>query len=183
VRGSGRERPPTELWKRFPYNPPRSGTKEGVVRPPRPAPGKVDRAQRGQPGPRSVGATQSSRRSARRESGGGTVGVLFLRPDQRAKMRVGLPVHAQIGSSDTYVRGAIAKVEPGLIGPRAAARRYRLQRGSDLIGQPSQAVIVKLGKTLPRTAYDGSRLTAKVEIGSQRLLALFPGLGNLAGGG
>jgi hypothetical protein len=116
-----------------------------------------------------------------RVSSEGATAVLFLAPDQRAHLRVGRPVHVQVGSSGTYVRGAIAKVERGLIGPAAAARRYRL--GSDLISQPSQAVIVRLGKTLPRAAYDGSRVTAKVEIGSQRLLALLPGLGHVGGGG
>jgi hypothetical protein len=114
---------------------------------------------------------------------GVTSAVLFVTPDERAQMRVGRSVHAQVGSSGTHVPGMIVKVEPGLIGPRAAARRYRLHAASDVIDEPSQAVIVKLSKALSGAAYDGSRLTAKVQVGSRRLLKLFRGLGSFAAGG
>ena len=111
---------------------------------------------------------------------GGMVAVVFLPPDQSAHVRVGLPVHVQVGSTGAYVQSTIAKVEPGITSPDAARKRYRLDGMSALlITQPSIVVIVRLGTTLPATAYAGSLLTTKVEIGSQRLLALLPGLGNL----
>ena len=111
----------------------------------------------------------------------GTAAVLFLPPNQAAHLRASQPVHGQIGSG-TYVQGAITKVEPGVIGPDAARDRYRFAGGPDVITQPSTVVIVRLADTLPPAAYGGSRLTAQVEIGSQRLLALIPGLGKLLGG-
>jgi hypothetical protein len=43
-------------------------------------------------------------------------------------------------------------------------------------------VIIRLGQSLPPAAYGGSLVTARLQIGSQRLLALLPGLGDLAGG-
>jgi len=113
---------------------------------------------------------------------GGTVALMFLPPDQAAHMRAGLPVDVQIGSAGVHVQSRIAQVEPGLTSPDAARQRYRLDgMGALLITQPSTVVIIKLGTTLPATAYAGSLCTTKVEIGSQRLLALLPGLGKFLG--
>ena len=113
---------------------------------------------------------------------GGMVAVVFLSPDQSAHLRVGLPVDVQIGSAGIHLQGTIAKVEPGIASPDAARKRYRLDSASALlITQPSIVVIIRLGTTLPTSDYAGSLLSAKVEIGSQRLLALLPGLGNFLG--
>jgi hypothetical protein len=114
--------------------------------------------------------------------GGETAVALFLPPDQSAPLRVGQPVHVQIGSSGAYVRGDIATVEPGLIGPDAARERYGIEGGANLIAQPSIVVVVRLRRALSPATYGGSSLSARVELGSQRLLALFPGLGKLVGG-
>jgi hypothetical protein len=113
---------------------------------------------------------------------GGMVAVVFLPPDQSTHMRVGLPVDVQIGSRGVLMQSTIAKDEPGITSPDAARKRYRLDSaGALLITQPSIVAIISLGTTLPATAYAGSLCTAKVEIGSQRLLALLPGLGNYLG--
>jgi len=113
---------------------------------------------------------------------GETLGLMFLSPDQAVHMRAGLPVDVQIGSAGVHVQGTIAKVEPGITSPDAARKRYRLDSaGALLITQPSIVVIIRLGTTLPASDYAGSLLSAKVEIGSQRLLALLPGLGSFLG--
>src|SRR6266702_2647108 len=113
---------------------------------------------------------------------GKMVAVVLLPPDQAAHLRVGLPVDVQLGSAGVLVQSTIAQVEPGITGPDAARQRYRLDGvGALLITQPSIVLIIKLGTTLPATAYAGSLCTAKVEVGSQRLLALLPGLGNFLG--
>jgi hypothetical protein len=108
--------------------------------------------------------------------------AVFLPPDQSMHMRVGLPADVQIGSAGVHVRGTIARVEPGITSPAAAGKRYGLDSaGPLLVTQPSIVVIIRLGTTLPATAYAGSLLTAKVEVGSQRLLTLLPGLGGFLG--
>ena len=113
---------------------------------------------------------------------GEMVAVVFLPPDQSAHLRAGLPVQVQIGSAGMLVQSTIAEVEPGITSPDAARQRYRLD-GVDalLVTQPSIVVIIKLGTKLPANAYPGSLCTARVETGSQRLLALLPGLGNFLG--
>jgi hypothetical protein len=108
--------------------------------------------------------------------------IVFLPPHQAAHVRVGLPTDVQIGAVGVHVRGTVAKVEPGIMSPDAARTGYRLDgAGALLITQPAVVVLVSLGTTVPATAYAGSLVTAKVEIGSQRLLALLPGLGRLLG--
>jgi hypothetical protein len=118
-----------------------------------------------------------------RPAGGGTAAVLFVPPDQSAPLHSGQPVQGQVGSSGAYVHGAVATVEPGVIGPDTARNRYGLADGSDVITRPSNVVIVRLEEALPPTAYGGSSLTARVEVGSQRLLGLIPGRGEFFAGG
>jgi hypothetical protein len=113
---------------------------------------------------------------------GRTAAALFLPPDQSAQLRAGQPVHARIGSSGVSVLGAVARVEPGVIGPDTARAKYRFEPGADIVRQPWSVVIVRLTQSLPPAAYVGSLLMARVEIGSQRLLTFFPGLGKLVGG-
>jgi len=74
----------------------------------------------------------------------GTEAALFLTPEQAARVRVGQRVHAQVGSSGVYTSGAVAAVE-------------------------RDSVIVRLEKSLSPEAYRGSRFTARVEVGSQRI--------------
>jgi len=114
---------------------------------------------------------------------GRTAAAVFLPPDQSAQIRVGQPVHALIGSPGLSASGAIARVEPGVTGPDAARARYGFEPGAGTLRQPWTVVIVRLRQSLSPDSYGGSLLTARVEIGSQRLLALLPGLGSLVGGG
>jgi hypothetical protein len=113
---------------------------------------------------------------------GEVVALVFLPPDQSAHVRVGLPADVQIGAAGIHVRGPIAQVEPDIMSPEAARKRYRLDGvGALLITQPSVVVIIRPDTTLQAAVYDGSLVTAKVETGSQRLLALLPGLGKFLG--
>ncbi|MTD53752.1 hypothetical protein [Amycolatopsis pithecellobii] len=116
-----------------------------------------------------------------RAADAGAAAVLFLPPDQSSQVLVGRTVKMRIGSSDTYAQGAIAQVESGAISPEAARERYRVEVGSDLITEPSVVATVRLGQALPAVTYAGSRITAEVDSGSQRLLALLPGFARAAG--
>lgn len=115
-------------------------------------------------------------------SGGKTAAALFLSPDQSVGVRVGQLIHAQIGPSGPSASGAVVRIQPSVIGPDTARAVYGFEPGASIVRQPWAVVIVRLGQSLPPAAYGGSLLTAQVEIGSQRLLALFPGLGGLIGG-
>ena len=114
--------------------------------------------------------------------GGNTAAALFLSPDQPAHLHAGQPVQAQLGSSGPAALGTVARIEPGLIGPDTARARYGFEPRTGIVRQPWTVVIIRLRQSLPSAAYSGSLLTARVQVGSQRLLALFPGFSGLAGG-
>ncbi len=117
-----------------------------------------------------------------RPAGAETAAVLFLPPEQAVPLRVGRPVYLRVASGAS-AQGTVAEVEPGVISPDEARERYPIPEGSDLITRSSVAVVVRLDRTPPAAARGGTPTTARVEIGSQRLLALVPGLGSLGGGG
>lgn len=113
---------------------------------------------------------------------GNMVAIVFLPPDQAAQIRPGQSVDIQIGSTGLNVHNTIAQVEPGITSPSAARDRFGLDgAGTLLISQPSRVAIIKLGTVLPATTYAGSILTARVETGSQNLLTLLLGSGQLLG--
>lgn len=114
--------------------------------------------------------------------GGKTAAALFLPPDQSAHLRAGQPVQTRIGSSGPVALGTVARVEPGVIGPDTARAKYQFEPGAGVAGGTWTVVIVRLGRSLP-AAGSGRPLTAQVQTGSQPLLAFFPGLGGLFGGG
>lgn len=119
------------------------------------------------------------------ESGGdGTVAVLFLPPAQAAQVHEGLPVDIQIGSTGLHVPCEIEQVRPGVFSPDTVQASYGLS-GPELaaITQPSGILVVKPYTSLPASQYSGSLITARVQTGSQRLLALLPGIQRLLGAG
>ena len=105
--------------------------------------------------------------------------LVFLPPELSGQVRAGLPVDVQIGApGELHARGSIVSVQPDQISPSAAQKLYRLTgAGADLVTQPSIVLIIQLDHSLPRV-YRGSLVTARIEIGSQRLLSLLPGLGS-----
>ncbi len=108
--------------------------------------------------------------------------VVFLRPEQTAQVRVGQPAGVQIGSTDRQVPGTIVRLEPGTMSPAVIRSRYRLDgAGAPLVTQPAAVMLVRLDSALPGPAYAGTLVTARVAVGSQRLLALLPGLGEYLG--
>ena len=115
--------------------------------------------------------------TADQTAGSGAAAMLFLPPGQLSQIRVGQSVHGQIGSSGTHVAGIVRRIEPGVIGPVAARNRYELSGSWNALTQPSCVVIVGIGRALPPTVYGGSRWTAKIQVGSQRLLSFVPGIG------
>ncbi|WP_367323295.1 hypothetical protein [Streptomyces sp. HUAS ZL42] len=115
-------------------------------------------------------------------SGGTTAAALFLPEDQSVDVRVGQQVRGRIGSSGPSASGTVVRVEPGLTSPDTAREKYRFEPGADTVRQPWKVVIVRLEQSLPPATYGGSLLTARLQTGAQRLLTLFPGLGDAAGG-
>ena len=116
-----------------------------------------------------------------RPLGAGTAAALVLPPNDAADVRVGRPVRIQMGSAGDDAQGVVTAVEPGVVTPDTARHRYR-SLGPDLVTQPSVVVLVRLQGPLPSASSAGTRVTAQVEIGEQRLIALVPGLSSESAG-
>jgi hypothetical protein len=108
--------------------------------------------------------------------------ALVFAPIGAGVVRVGETVRVQIDSSETPVAGAVASVGADVVGPEALSIRHRLRAAGVLPSEPSRPVRVRLAAALPTRSYAGTRVTARIDVGSRRLLALLPGLGKLLAG-
>jgi hypothetical protein len=105
------------------------------------------------------------------------VALIFLPATSAPKLRAGLPVQVQISSTGPALTSKIDKVEPGILSPSAARTRYTLDSSvSQNLTEPVVAVSVRLGPGVPYQLYAGSEVSAQVQVGSRRVLSLFPGL-------
>lgn len=115
-------------------------------------------------------------------SSGDTVAVIFLPPEQAAALRNGQPVQIHIGTTGPQVQSSIMEVERDITSPVAARQSYQLKgNNASLITEPAVIITARLGTTVPAHIYTGSSLTANVEVGSQRILSILPGIGKLVG--
>jgi hypothetical protein len=132
------------------------------------------------PVPASVTASGILRAPRAAPAGDEPAAVLFVLPDRSAQIRPGQPVHLQIGaSSPRPATGVVTEVEKGTIAPDEARARF----GADVVSQPSVVVTVRLDDTLPAVGYAGSRITGRVEVGSQRVVDLLLESGEAPGAG
>jgi hypothetical protein len=122
---------------------------------------------------------QSVSASRQREA----VALIFLPATSAPKLRAGLPVQVQMSSTGLTLTSTIDKVEPGILSPSAARARYALARSvSQNLTEPVVAVSVRLAPGVSYQAYVGSVVSAQVQVGSRRVLSLFPGLDRWMGG-
>lgn len=108
------------------------------------------------------------------------IAVIFFSPDVLPQLRPGQSIQLQTGSTGPTWVQTITAVEPALLSPSEARERYHLDAAlSLLITQPSAIIEA----TFPAQPLDqGSIVHGRVQVGSQRLLALLPLLNDLIGG-
>ncbi len=112
-----------------------------------------------------------------RFSNASTLILIFLPRAYAAKIHAGLPVRVQIDDGGTELLSRIEHIEPGIISPADARQRYALDSEEErAIDQPSVALLVQPRQKLDAGIYAGSMVEARVQIGSRRVLSLFPGL-------
>ncbi len=105
------------------------------------------------------------------------VALIFLPATSASKVRAGLPVQLQLGSTGPAVTSRIDQVEPGLLSPSTVCARYALACSvSGTFTEPVVMVSVRLGPGVPYQTYAGSVVSAQVQVGARRVLSLLPGL-------
>jgi hypothetical protein len=96
--------------------------------------------------------------------------VIFIPYSSSLHLQVGQPVNMQIGQTGPQISTAIGAVESQILSPSEVRKQFSIS-----ITDPSIAATVVVESHL--SLYSGSLVQAQVEVGSHRLLSLFPGLG------
>jgi hypothetical protein len=100
--------------------------------------------------------------------------LIFLPASEAPQLHTGLPVQVQIGQSGPLLNRTINGVGRSVLSPAQVLQQYQLE-----VAQPSCVVAVTLGSGIQGSTYAGSFVQARIQIGSQSLLSLFPVLNRL----
>lgn len=107
--------------------------------------------------------------------------VAFFPPESRSEMKAGQKLSLKLDPVGPPLIRKIALIEPGILSPAEAREKFNLDDATARTYQrPAAIAIARLGKAsddLPARAYEGTVIEARVEVGSQRLLALLPLVG------
>jgi hypothetical protein len=107
--------------------------------------------------------------------------VAFFPPESKSEMRTGQNLSLKLDPVGPPLVRAIAVIEPEILSPADARKKFNLDDANARSYQsPAAIAVARLGKpneTLPASAYHGIVVEARIEIGSQRLIALLPLVG------
>jgi hypothetical protein len=111
--------------------------------------------------------------------------VVFLPPENLSHLRSGQKLFLRFDTTGGRLSVPIAAVEPEIISPDAAQRRFALSAPAALaVSQPAAVATAPMGSflnTLPSSTYVGSIYPTEVEVGSRRTISLLPLIGQLLG--
>jgi hypothetical protein len=102
------------------------------------------------------------------------IGAIFLPASSSTNIRPGLPVQVQIGQAGPQLRRTLNQVNRNLLSPDAIRLKYGFE-----VTDPSLVAIVELGPGISSHLYGGSPIRVQIQVGSQSLLTLLPGVNSL----
>ncbi len=102
------------------------------------------------------------------------VAIIILPASDIAHIRAGLPAQIQIGSTGPQVSRTVDSVSSAILSPSEVHQNYGIE-----MTDPAQVVFLRLGPNISRHVYAGSPVHVQIQIGSQRLISLFPILNSL----
>jgi hypothetical protein len=103
-----------------------------------------------------------------------TQALLFIPSAQGSQIKAGQAVQIQIGTNGTPQVSKITSVEPGVISPTDARKRFALDNGAaQVITEPSVIATVALDKSFSAQAFAGTTISAQVQIGTHSVLSEF----------
>ncbi len=95
--------------------------------------------------------------------------VILLTASDVSRVHAGLPAQVQIGSTGLQLTCAVATVSPVILSPSEAHQLYGIT-----MTDPAQAISLNLGPTISGKIYAGSPVHVQIQVGSRRLISLFP---------
>ncbi len=107
--------------------------------------------------------------------------VAFFPASQLSQLHSGQNVHLQAGADGPQWQRTITIVEPKVLNPADARNDLQLDIHAQLLmTQPSVIVLIEIPRELLKQ-YAGSVVQVKVQVSSQRILSLLPGLSIFGG--
>lgn len=107
--------------------------------------------------------------------------VIFVPWSETARPQVGQAVSLQLGANGQNITGLITHVELQKQSPATLCQKFALTQDCLLlVRQPSMTLLAQ-AREIPSDTYAGTPLSANVQVGSQRVISLFPGIGSLIG--
>jgi hypothetical protein len=103
-------------------------------------------------------------------------------PESKAEMRTGQQLSFKLDPTGPPLVRPITIVEPEILSPANARKKFQLDDVTARSYQgPAAVAIARLGRpneNLPASAYEGTVVEARIEIGSQRLITFLPIVGS-----
>lgn len=97
------------------------------------------------------------------------VAVIPFTTNDVSHIRRGLASDIQIGSTGPGLTRTVDAVSPAMLSPSEVHQLYGLT-----MTDPAQVISIRLGNDISRRVYAGSPVHIRIQIGSRRLLSLFP---------
>jgi len=95
--------------------------------------------------------------------------VILLTAIDAAHVHAGLSSQVQIGSTGLQLTRVVSAVSPAILSPNEAHKLYGIT-----MTDPALVISLSLGPTISRKIYAGSPVHVQIQIGSRRLISLFP---------
>jgi hypothetical protein len=100
---------------------------------------------------------------------------VFLQVDASRRVHVGQLVQTQIASR-VFSNAIVVRVQPGAMSPNEIKQRY-----SQTVVEPTVIVVIAFRPAFLTQKYAGTEIHAQIQVGTQRLLSLFPVIGQWIG--
>ena len=103
--------------------------------------------------------------------------IIFVSSDIRASLRVGQAVTFQVGSHGPTLTLPVSVIDATVLSPADVRKLY----GVPIVTSPSVVVLVPLGTRVSLQTYADTLIQPQIQVGSQRILSLIPGINHFIG--
>ena len=101
--------------------------------------------------------------------------IAFFPPESRTEIKTGQRLSLKLDPNGPPLVQAITNIEPEILSPANARAKFQL---ANTIHQRPATIAIAHLEGVNASVYDGSVVEARLEVGSQRLIALLPGVGS-----
>lgn len=108
--------------------------------------------------------------------------LVFIPVSESQRLHNGLHGAVEVGSSGQYVASQVSSIETQTYSPDAVQNRYKLSCSvAQSVAEPVIVLHMRVRLPVNEHVQSGTALQARVQVGTQRILALFPVVDELLG--